>query len=152
MPHLDKTYLDGALFTRADGTPVIGMTLRYDRADNFWFVLFHELGHLFLGHLTGDRQFFADDMDLMKEATTDYREDEADGFAVRSLLPPDFDLDRRTYLSNADVVHYARGINRHPGVVAGRIQFIHGDYRTFSRLVGRNTVRRWFADGRAQWN
>jgi hypothetical protein len=29
-----------------DGTPVIGLTLRYDRLDNFWFCLLHELAHV----------------------------------------------------------------------------------------------------------
>lgn len=34
MPHLRSTYLDGAVFL-LDGKPVIGLTLRYDRLDNF---------------------------------------------------------------------------------------------------------------------
>ena len=29
-----------------DGTPVIALTLRYDRIDNFWFCLLHELAHV----------------------------------------------------------------------------------------------------------
>ena len=35
------------------GCPVIGLTLRYDRLDNFWFVLLHELGHVFLHLMHG---------------------------------------------------------------------------------------------------
>ena len=45
-PHLPKTYLDGAAFLTPSGNPVIAMTLRYDRIDNFWFVLMHELAHV----------------------------------------------------------------------------------------------------------
>src|SRR5690606_21229869 len=45
-PHLPKTYLDGAAFLRADGVPVIGLTLRHDKLDNFWFTLLHELAHV----------------------------------------------------------------------------------------------------------
>src|SRR5271157_576991 len=46
VPHLPKTYLDGAALKLADGTPVVGLTLRYDRIDNFWFCLLHELAHI----------------------------------------------------------------------------------------------------------
>jgi molybdopterin biosynthesis enzyme len=30
VPHLPKTYLDGAALKLGDGTPVVGLTLRYD--------------------------------------------------------------------------------------------------------------------------
>ena len=43
LEHLPRTHLDGAALQLADGTPVIGLTLRYDRLDNFWFCLLHEL-------------------------------------------------------------------------------------------------------------
>ncbi len=46
VPHLPKTYLDGAALKLGDGTPVVGLTLRYDRLDNFWFCLLHELAHV----------------------------------------------------------------------------------------------------------
>ena len=37
-PHLPRTYLDGAsLMMTKDKKPVIGLTLRYDRLDNFWY-------------------------------------------------------------------------------------------------------------------
>ena len=54
VPHLPKTHLDGAALKLGDGTPVIGLTLRYDRIDNFWFCLLHELAHVGTSH--GERQ------------------------------------------------------------------------------------------------
>ena len=45
-PHFAKTYLDGATILIDKDNPVIGLTLRYDRLDNFWFTLMHELAHL----------------------------------------------------------------------------------------------------------
>jgi len=45
-PHLPQTYLNGTALLLPVGRPVIGLTLRYDRLDNFWFVLFHELAHV----------------------------------------------------------------------------------------------------------
>jgi HTH-type transcriptional regulator / antitoxin HigA len=46
VPHLSHTRLDGAAMLLADGTPVIALTLRYDRLDSFWFTLFHECAHI----------------------------------------------------------------------------------------------------------
>ncbi len=46
LSHLSKTYLDGACFY--DGlNPVIVYTGRYDRVDNFWFTLAHEIAHVY---------------------------------------------------------------------------------------------------------
>ena len=62
--HLQKTYLDGAALLLEDSTPVVGLTLRYDRIDNFWFCLLHELAHIVL-HLGKENQnLFVDDMDI----------------------------------------------------------------------------------------
>ena len=60
LPHLPKTYLDGACFLSPAGRPVIGMTLRHDRLDNFWFTLLHELAHMKL-HVHEDGPAFFDD-------------------------------------------------------------------------------------------
>ncbi|HWG33750.1 MAG TPA: hypothetical protein VN650_06250, partial [Gemmatimonadaceae bacterium] len=50
--HLPRTRLDGAAMRSDDGTPIIALTIRYDRLDNFWFTLLHECAHV-LRHLTG---------------------------------------------------------------------------------------------------
>ena len=64
--HLPKTYLDGVALRLGDGRPVIGLTLRYDRIDNFWFCLLHELAHVGR-HMDNDRgEVFVDDFTLRK--------------------------------------------------------------------------------------
>ena len=60
-----------------DGKPVIGLTLRYDRLDNFWFSLMHELAHV-ARHLDVEKSFY-DDFDT--ESKKDPVEDEADKLA-----------------------------------------------------------------------
>ena len=65
VPHLLRTYLDGAALTLADGAPVIGLTLRYDRLDNFWFCLLHELAHVGLHMDVDGETAFVDDLTLM---------------------------------------------------------------------------------------
>ncbi|TGV72849.1 addiction module antidote protein, HigA family, partial [Mesorhizobium sp. M00.F.Ca.ET.149.01.1.1] len=43
---LPKANIDGVCFWLDDASPVIGMTTRFDRIDNFWFVLRHEIEHV----------------------------------------------------------------------------------------------------------
>ena len=47
---LSSAKIDGVCFWLDEKTPVIGMTLRHDRIDNFWFVLRHELEHVLQLH------------------------------------------------------------------------------------------------------
>jgi HTH-type transcriptional regulator/antitoxin HigA len=74
LSHLSKTYLDGAAFL-AEGKPFIVYTCRYDRLDNFWFVLAHEISHV-LNHFQYLETPFLDNLDC-NEALSD-REKEAD--------------------------------------------------------------------------
>ncbi|HEV2524447.1 MAG TPA: transcriptional regulator, partial [Gammaproteobacteria bacterium] len=62
VPHLPQTYLDGAVLQLSNGSPVIGLTLRYDRVDNFWFCLCHELGHIGRHLDVKKDQVFIDDL------------------------------------------------------------------------------------------
>lgn len=149
LPHLVHTYLDGAVFLTEGNRPIVALTLRYDRLDNFWFVLLHELGHLKLGHLSSERSWIADDLDLANSNSR--QEQEADSFAASALLPSDFDLDTRMRLSTREVVAYASDHGVHPAIVAGRIQHSRKDFRTFANLVGRGEVRKHFPVPGAGW-
>ena len=92
VKHLPRTHLDGAALRLADGTPVIGLTLRYDRIDNFWFTLLHELAHVGL-HLDdcSDENGFVDDLSLrgVESGGGDAKEQEADQLAQDALIPPE---------------------------------------------------------------
>jgi HTH-type transcriptional regulator / antitoxin HigA len=85
-PHLDQTHLDGAAMLGTDDRPVIGLTLRHNRLDNFWFTLFHEIGHV-LKHLDSANRVILDvDIDRKKTGAI---ETEADRFALDTLIAPD---------------------------------------------------------------
>jgi HTH-type transcriptional regulator/antitoxin HigA len=144
VPHLKNTYLDGAAFLTPAGRPVIGLTLRYDKLDNFWFALLHELGHLVL-HLSGNPgAFLVDDLSLRGARTDSALETAADRFAEDALLPEDFDLDRREFVSTFDVLSYAQELGISPAIVAGRIQHTKQNYRLFANLIGRGEVKAAF--------
>jgi HTH-type transcriptional regulator/antitoxin HigA len=143
--HLPNTYLDGAAMLLADGTPVIGMTVRYDRLDNFWFCLLHELVHAarHLGN-SGDR-LFVDDLDL-RAKDDDPREREADEWANEALIPKkewdEHPAQDAPYPSN--VLSLAQRVGVHPAVVAGRIRWRDRNFRILSQFVGSGEVRKHF--------
>lgn len=142
--HLPRTHLDGASFWSSGDRPVIALTLRFDRLDNFWFTLCHELAHVSL-HLERDHSdAFIDDLTVRGAENP---ETKADEFAADCLIPnprwqsSGFDSD----WSAAAVVAFASDLRIHPAVVAGRIRRERGNYRILSRLVGTSEVRKHFA-------
>ena len=66
------------------------MTLRYDRLDNFWYTLMHELAHVGRHEGMDEKEFF-DDMTLRgaKNVADDVIEAEADAWAEEALIPGD---------------------------------------------------------------
>lgn len=141
--HLPRTYLDGAAIMSSLGTPVIGMTLRHDRIDNFWFCLMHELAHVRL-HIGTDVSQFYDDLDL--KHTDDPRETEADQLAQEALIPSQiWKRSPASRLRSRDaVLDLANQLGVHPAIVAGRIRLKYKAYRVLSQLVGHGQVRRLF--------
>lgn len=143
--HLSGTYLDGGAMLDREGRPVIGLTLRYDRLDNFWFVLFHELGHIFLHLMNGLRYDFFDE-----EGTTgnDAVEREADQFALDRLIPEEQwnECLSRFALSEEAVQIDARNLGIDASIIAGRIRKERGDYTILTNLVGQGQVGSQFED------
>jgi HTH-type transcriptional regulator / antitoxin HigA len=137
LKHLPGTFLDGAAMCRTDGTPVIALTLRHDRIDNFWFTLLHEFCHV-SRHLKGGTTLILDDLDI---GSTDEIEEEADKFAEDALIPVGLrDQIGSDWLSTNDVIEIAMKAGVSPAIVAGRWQRQHGDYRRFAKMLGRGEV------------
>jgi len=124
-PHLPKTYLDGAACVAANGNPVIALTLRYNRLDNFWFTLMHELAHVAL-HLDGNEAWFIDNLDA---ETEDDQEQQADALAQSALLPDS--VNYRSITLAASVRKLANELNIAPAIIAGRVRHETGNHRLF---------------------
>jgi len=139
LRHLPRTHLDGAAMMLSSGKPVVALTLRHDRLDNFWFTLFHELGHVKLHFNKEKDACFVDDLDVAPEGL----EVQADEFARDSLIPPKewqrarARHDRTTYA----VLQLADSLQVHPAIIAGRIRREQDNYRLLSHLVGHRKVR-----------
>ena len=143
--HLPRTHLDGAALCLLDGRPVIGLTLRYDRIDNFWFSLMHELAHVSLHLDCDENELFIDDLSLTGE---DPLEKQADTLAQNALIPPQLwrDSPVRQKATILAAYTFARELNVHPAIIAGRIRHDRANYRLLSHLVGTGQVRRQFEE------
>ena len=140
-PHLPSTHLDGAAMLGDEG-PVIGLTLRYDRLDNFWFVLLHEIIHIKKHLKKGTVEDIFDDL----EAEPDELEREADLLACQALIPDElWNTTLARYTRSKDAVKsFAARIKVNPAIVAGRIRNEADDYVILSDLLGLGEVRKLF--------
>ncbi len=111
LPHLKGSFLQGASFL--DGNKiVVGLTARGKDADKFWFSLFHELGHIVLGHIS------------QIDGTTDQDEKDADTWSRDTLIPlKSFnDFIEKSDFSTTSIQEFAKTIGIAPGIVVGRLQ------------------------------
>lgn len=139
--HLKSTQLDGAALKDADGTPIVGLTLRHDRLDNFWFTLLHEVVHLWK-HVN-DQDAFLDDLDASSE---DRREAEANRLAREAFIPRLIWKRSDAFIApgKESIDRLSRELKIHPAIIAGRLRKETGNYHLFSDLVGHNRVRAMF--------
>jgi HTH-type transcriptional regulator/antitoxin HigA len=144
-PHLPGTFLDGAALRAADGGPVIALTVRYDRIDNFWFSLMHELAHV-TRHLGQEQAPFYDDLDVGPE--DDPREREADNIAGEALIPDEiWKKSPASRLRSPEAIqHLASQLHIHPAIVAGRYRHEFRSFRVLNQFVGHGRVRRLFTN------
>ncbi len=131
--------IDGAAFL-IDRIPIIGMTLRHDALDNFWFTLLHEVAHTILHYRTGLAIGFFDQADA---DSADAQEAEADAFASNILIPEErWRRSGARIARSSDVIEkFASEIGIHPAIVFGRIRKERRDYSIFSKKIGVNQVR-----------
>ncbi|HMN45885.1 MAG TPA: ImmA/IrrE family metallo-endopeptidase [Povalibacter sp.] len=147
-PHLPPTRLDGAAMLGKNGAPVIGLTLREDRLDNFWFTLMHELVHAWKHLDPNSNRAIADENIEKGEARNDPMEKEANEVAAEILIPRAEWRRSRAHLSPSqkNIESVAAQNQIHPAIVAGRIRFERRNYKLFSKMVGYGQVRSQFPE------
>ncbi|QBK29558.1 XRE family transcriptional regulator [Roseitalea porphyridii] len=142
-PQVPGLKIDGAAFV-VDGRPVIGMTLRTDTVDNFWFTLMHELAHVTLHYSTGLAVGFYDQTD--QGTSVDEQEEEANRFASNLLIPEErWRRSMARIAKSATVIErFANELSIHPAIVFGRVRKERDDWSLFADKIGRNAVRKLF--------
>jgi HTH-type transcriptional regulator/antitoxin HigA len=137
--HLSRTYLDGAALMLPDGNPLIALTLRYDRLDNFWLTLAHELAHVAL-HLDGEDTAFFDDLESSDKSPM---ERDADRLAAEALIPSALwsASGMNEHAKAPQVRAFAQKLRISPAIPAGRIRHEANNHKLLWSLVGKDEVR-----------
>lgn len=140
---LSSAKIDGVCFWLDGKSPVIGVSIRYDRIDNFWFVLRHEIEHVLQGHgkaaaildteLEGERagtgSSVAEEERVANKAAAD--------FCVPVAQMDAFIARKAPLFSDRDLRGFARLLNVHPGIVAGQLQHRTERYQIFRAHLAR---------------
>lgn len=111
LPHIGGSFLHGATFY--DGNKIVlGLTVRGKDADIFWFSLFHELGHIILGHIG------------KADGTSDDDENAADDFSKDELIPADDfqNIINNIEITKENIIEFAKQVGIDAGIVVGRLQ------------------------------
>jgi HTH-type transcriptional regulator/antitoxin HigA len=130
--------IDGVCFWLDDNKPVIGMSMRYDRIDNFWFVLRHEIEHVIRLHgrvsmmldveLEGDRAGIGENIS---------EEERIANKAAADFCVPQKSLEscisrKSPFFYERDILGFAATMKVHPGLVAGQLRHKLSTYNRFT--------------------
>jgi len=153
---LPNAKIDGVCTWLDDSSPVIGMSTLYDRFDNFWFVLRHEIEHVLQGH--GKQSIGM--LDHLAGESICSEDGEHDDEKVANLAAADFCVPaakmasfyarKNPYFSERDVVGFAALMAVHPAIVVGQLQkrMKRYDYlRKYQVPVRRHLLTEAVADG-----
>jgi len=134
---LPTAKIDGACLWMNETSPVIGLSIRHDRIDNFWFVLRHEMEHVARGH---GKTAVILDTELEGEragvgGTVTEEERVANQAAAEFCVPQEalkrFIARKDPFFAERDILGFARTEGVHPGLVAGQLQHKTGRYDRF---------------------
>jgi HTH-type transcriptional regulator / antitoxin HigA len=131
IEHLSGTKIDGACFWLDKRSPVIVLSLRYDRIDYFWFTLFHELGHIKAKDGLTTEVATIDDNLVGQGATRTEEKPQferlADAFAEGSIIEQaklNKFIQRIRPLYYKEKIRGFAAVNKvHPGLVVGQLQW-----------------------------
>jgi len=129
---LKSSKVDGVCCWLNERSPVIGMTLRYDRMDNFWFVLRHEIEHVICKHGMAEPL-----LDIDMKASDEIVEEErianaaAADFCATSAKVESFIARKAPIFPERDFLGLSKILGVHPCLVAGQIQFRTGRHDLF---------------------
>jgi len=123
---LKSSKIDGVCCWLDANSPVIAMTLRFDRMDNFWFVLRHELEHVLQGHGKDlpviDADSDSDDVDAIIGEEELIANNAASDFCAPQAKINSFIARKAPIFPERDFLGLAKIIGVHPSIVAGQIR------------------------------
>lgn len=136
---LPQSKIDGVCLWLDDTSPVIGMSMRRDKIDNFWFVLRHEIEHVLRGDckdgtvidaaLEGKRAGTGNELPEMERAANAAASD----FCAPATKLDSFMARKHPFYYERDVLAFAQIMHRHPGLVVGQMQYRLDNYSYLSK-------------------
>lgn len=130
IENINSSKVDGACFWLNEFSPVIAMSVRYDRLDNFWYVATHECGHINSRDGMNEESPVID-INLVGDEAVPFGEksdveQRADLFAQKALIDQDAleNWIARTapLYSKAKIMSFAKVNKVHPAIVLGQLQ------------------------------
>ncbi len=125
VKHLQGTHIDGATFWLDDKSPVIAVSLRFDRIDSFWFTLYHELSHVLHKDkwsididIVGPNRSVSDDIPEIEKRANQ----EASNYLISREKLDSFITRHRPRFSKVSIIRFANLHQIHPGIVVGQLQ------------------------------
>ena len=123
---MKKAPWNGATKWLTPNKAMILLSLRGKGEDKFWFSFFHEAGHVLKDK---KKRLFIND-----ESNGDI-EKKADAFAAETLIPAKHDARISSCRSKQEIILLADELRISPGIVAGRYQFLTGQWQMFKDLI-----------------
>jgi HTH-type transcriptional regulator/antitoxin HigA len=136
---LPSSKIDGVCFWLNDTAPVIALSMRFDRIDNFWFVLRHEMEHVrqrhglvkmmldtaLEGEKAGTGSAVEEDERVANEAAAE--------FCVPKKMLDAFVARKAPFFNEADIIAFSRMLKVHPGLIAGQLRHRLNRYDRFGK-------------------
>jgi HTH-type transcriptional regulator/antitoxin HigA len=140
---LKSAKIDGVCFWIDEQSPVVALTTRYDRIDNFWFVLRHELEHVIQGHgksitnidaeLEGERAGVGSSIPEEERIANSA----AAEFCVPQVKMDAFIARKAPLFTESDLRGFAKIIRVHPGIIAGQLQHKTNRFHIFRQHLAK---------------
>ena len=131
--------IDGVCFWLDDVSPVIGLSMRFDRIDNFWFVLRHELEHVLRLHGRSAVMLDAELEGTRAGVGAELPEEErvaneaAANFCVPKKNMDSFIARKAPFFAERDLLGFANTLHIHPGLIAGQLAHRTGRFERFRK-------------------
>lgn len=118
---LPGTRIDGACFWLDPESPVVVLSVRFDRIDNFWYTLMHEVAHV----KSKDALSLDTNVDSGYDSECPNFEQAADTFAWEFLVPlrkiEGFIAEISPRYSALRIATFAATLGVHPGLIVGQL-------------------------------
>lgn len=140
---LPSSKIDGVCFWLNDVSPVVALSMRFDRIDNFWFVLRHELEHVLQRHGLSAMMLDAELEGARAGVGIEVIEEErianeaAAEFCVPKKMMDAFIARKAPMFREADILAFAKMINVHPGLIAGQLRHRTERYDRFTNHLAK---------------